>query len=78
MAESVDRETFSVENIVPAAAGANMEISANKFVPDTVDELSALECRSSFVAIESPQWDESYWEAIEMQGRAGVLNNKGC
>lgn len=28
--------------------------------------------------IESPQWDESYWEAIEMQGRAGVLNNKGC
>ena len=28
--------------------------------------------------IESPQWNESYWEAIEMQGRAGVLNNKGC
>ncbi len=77
-AESVDRETVSVENIVPAATGPYVEISANKLVPDAVDELSELERRQGFVAIESPQWDESYWEAIEMQGRAGVLNNKGC
>lgn len=39
---------------------------------------TALNGETRATAIESPQWNESYWEAIEMQGRAGVLNNKGC
>ena len=61
-----------------ACSAANLSCTSSKAAAVTESGHASTSVGENRPPIESPQWNESYWEAIEMQGRAGVLNNKGC